>query len=462
MITFKQSGTIDLYCEYGVFELPPELLNAAFMSHKATRGITILIDANDCDTRVIPLVGLPSSGKFYPTVIFCSSPKLGPTYKRLEEKLNRLKFRTFVMNPWTAFELELMYRLSKRALLDITDLDRNCVYHYHQYQSGNTEITPWSQTLENIRRFGPVPRHVFVPRNLDPLDDDAESDKSQPLWWIIHSMGTYVDDFFHRMLGEAIMRAPDVEGQPSLFLLSRKSSGAGYRVHLSIVSPYAEKVLHNYVSASAEQQQIAFFHNISTYSMQKSVAGGIFQSRVSRKFSTERRFTLNANEMVPDSSAENAVYRAMSPVQITVVDIDWVDNQPILPPEKGFPMSLDSETFYFEGTRSVCLAVADALVVKDSAAYLLRTTMSKEHTINEDQFNEIMGKLDTTVKQVYYILILPEILRRQPSLTRPNVAACQKTAKAHGKEISFFHVDITIEPSVRAPSGGWGKARPSH
>ena len=106
VITYREKPTqIILFCEAGVFEIAEhDFSQEHFLTNESSKDITILIDADD-KVPEIPLLNLVHV-VFNPTMVYCTSPKIGDNMKSLAQ--SEMRKLVFVMNPWTGFELEIM------------------------------------------------------------------------------------------------------------------------------------------------------------------------------------------------------------------------------------------------------------------------------------------------------------------------------------------------------------------
>ena len=93
------------FCKKGVFRLHDNALVNNFLGSEASQGLYILADANT--VKPIPLIKRVLHNSFRPTLVYAASPNDEESSKLLEQNLN-YAFHTFIMNPWTLFELELV------------------------------------------------------------------------------------------------------------------------------------------------------------------------------------------------------------------------------------------------------------------------------------------------------------------------------------------------------------------
>ena len=98
-------GRTLFFCEEGTFELDDGALDCYLLIRKGSEGLYILADANAVDA--IPLINYGARKGFRPTLVYATSSMDYESNKRLEQNLDRF-FLTFIMNPWTLFELELV------------------------------------------------------------------------------------------------------------------------------------------------------------------------------------------------------------------------------------------------------------------------------------------------------------------------------------------------------------------
>ena len=92
-----------LFCSEGVYKLDPRDVDD-FCTTEASKNVYFLADANTIST--IPLIA-STNQNFQPTLIFATSPKDDQLEKVLEQSFHN-NHLTFIMNPWTLFEIELL------------------------------------------------------------------------------------------------------------------------------------------------------------------------------------------------------------------------------------------------------------------------------------------------------------------------------------------------------------------
>ena len=113
VIWFRFPAVSFFFCASGVYELDEsQITSLGFLdaaNNKSARGITILIDAKQVKESGPPCVPLiyAVQNKLGPTIIYCTSPKLRETERVMEQSLLNHNI-TYIMNPWTGFELELL------------------------------------------------------------------------------------------------------------------------------------------------------------------------------------------------------------------------------------------------------------------------------------------------------------------------------------------------------------------
>ena len=100
-----------LYCAKGVYEIPERAVNDInVLLHEQMKGVYLLVDGNE--TSSLPFVRT-SRTDLQATLIYVTSSKPNSINARSMERILESSYqnahKTFIMNPWTMFELELVY-----------------------------------------------------------------------------------------------------------------------------------------------------------------------------------------------------------------------------------------------------------------------------------------------------------------------------------------------------------------